>query len=147
SSPATFSMDHAAVEDYVNREGREIQRRLLQAHLDLRAHAERPVKVVGKDGVDRTERRRRTRGLMSLFGDVQVGGFLYQAVGVAGLAPADASLNLPDDSFTLGVRRRVAEEVASGSYDAAVERVNTTTGATIAKRQAEQLASRAANDF
>ena len=147
SSPGTFAMDHADVEAYVNQEGREVQRRLLQAHLELRAHAERPVKVVGADGVDRTTRRRRTIGLMSLFGDVQVGGFLYQAVGADGLAPADASLNLAEDPFSLGVRRRVAEEVASGSYDEAVERVNATTGATIAKRQAEQLAGRAANDF
>lgn len=147
SSLDTFSMDHAEVESYVDREGCEVQRRLLQGHLDLRTHAERPVKVVGADGVDRTERRRRTLGLTTLFGDVQVGGLLYQGVGVAGLAPADAALNLPEDRFSLGLRRRVAEEVASGSYDEAVERVTTTTGATIAKRQAEQLARRAANDF
>jgi hypothetical protein len=147
SSSEALAMDHAAVEAYVDREGREVQRRLLQAHLDLRAKAERPVRVVGADGVERPERRRRTIGLTSLFGDVRVEGFLYQATGVPGLAPANASLNLPDDRYSLGLRRRIAEEVSSGSYEDAVERVTTTTGAEIAKRQAEQLAGRAANDF
>lgn len=45
------------------------------------------------------------------------------------------------------MRRRVAEEAASGSFDHAVERVAATTGAHVAKRQAEELARRAAVDF
>jgi len=72
---------------------------------------------------------------------------LYQATGMNGLCPQDASLNLPAESFSLGVRRRVAEEAASGSFDHAVERVAATTGAHVAKRQAEELVRRAAVDF
>jgi hypothetical protein len=146
-SSAALAMNHAELEAYVVAEGREVQRRLLQAHLDLRSAAERPVRAVGDDGIERTERRRSYRGLMSLVGELQVHRLVYQAVGAPFLCPQDAALNLPGDSFSLGVRRRVAEDVAVGSFDEVVERIGATTGAQIAKRQVEQIARRAAADF
>jgi hypothetical protein len=146
-SSAALAMTHEALETYVVTEGWEVQRRLLQAHLDLRSAAERPVTAIGADGVERTERRRSYRRLMSLVGELQVHRLVYQAVGAPFLCPQDASLNLPEDSFSLGVRRRVAEDVASGSFDEVVERLGVTTGAKIAKRQVEQIAQRAAEDF
>lgn len=146
-SSAALAMNHAELEAYVIAEGQEVQRRLLQAHLDLRSAAERPVRAVGADGVERTARRRSARGLMSLVGELQVHRLVYQAVGAPFLCPQDAALNLPEDSFSLGVRRRVAEDVATGSFDEVVERTRATTGAKIAKRQVEQIARRAAADF
>jgi len=146
-SSAALTMNHAELEAYVVAEGREVQRRLLQAHLDLRSAAERPVRAVGADGIERTERRRNYRGLMSLVGELHVHRLVYQAVGAAFLCPQDAALNLPQDSFSLGLRRCVAEDVAVGSFDDVVERIGTTTGAQIAKRQVEQIARRAAADF
>lgn len=146
-SPGAFSMKHDELEAYVIEQGRELERRLLQEHLDLRAGAERPVRVVGGDGAERRERRRGTRQLRSLVGEVEVTRLIYQTVGANRLCPQDASLNLPAESFSLGVRRRVAEEAASGSFEHAVERVVATTGAQVAKRQAEELARRAAVDF
>lgn len=86
------------------------------------------------------------RLLRSLVGEVEVTRLLYQAAAVEGLSPQDASLNLAAESFSLGVRRRVAEEVASGSFDHSVEQLVATTGAHVAKRQAEELARRAAVD-
>jgi hypothetical protein len=50
-------------------------------------------------------------------------------------------------SFSLGVRRRVAEEVAANSFDHGTERITATTGARIGKRQVEEEARRAAVDF
>lgn len=146
-SSTALAMTHAELEAYVVAEGREVQRRLLQAHLDLRSAAERPVRAVGADGIERTERRRSGRGLMSLVGELHVPRLVYQAVGAPFLCPQDAALNLPEDSFSLGVRRRVAEDVAVGSFDEVVERIGATTGAQIAKRQVEQIARRAAADF
>lgn len=146
-SPTALGMSHEELEQYLVTEGREAQRRMLQAHLQLRAAAERPVRVVGADEVPRDQRRRGTRNLMSLLGEVVVPRLIYQAMGTTSLAPLDASLNLPADSFSLGVRRRVAEDVSSGSFDDAVERVRGRTGARVAKRQAENLARRAAMDF
>src|SRR5215468_6058892 len=50
-SDAAFASDLAELERYVKEEGRELERRLLQAHLDLRAAQERPVEVCGADGL------------------------------------------------------------------------------------------------
>jgi len=146
-SAAALAMTHAELETHVVTEGTELQRRLLQAHLNLRSAAERPVQAIDAGGVERSSRRRSSRGLMSLVGEVGVPRLIYQAVGSASLAPMDASLNLPEDSFSLGVRRCVAEDVACGSFDEVVERIGRMTGAKIAKRQVEQIAQRAATDF
>lgn len=146
-SPAGLGMTHSELEEYVVREGREVQRRMLQGHLDLRARAEGTVGVVDGSGVALRKPRSTKRRLVSIVGEVEVARVLYQAPGTRGLAPLDAGLNLPPESFSSGVRRRVAEEVASSSFDHAVERLAATTGAAVAKRQVEQLAERAATDF
>ena len=143
----TLLMPHEVIEEYLVREGRELERRMLQEHLNLRAGAEVAVRVVDADGVVHDARRRGTRRLVSLVGEVSVSRLLYQASSKGSLSPQDASLNLPSESFSLGVRRRVGEEVASGSFDHVVDRLLTTTGAVVAKRQVEQLAQRAATDF
>jgi hypothetical protein len=146
-SRAGLSMTHSELEAYVVAEGRELQRLMLQGHLELRARAEAPVRVVNSGGVRLPKPRATTRRLITIVGEVAVSRILYQAAGAEGLSPLDAGLNLPAESFSLGVRRRVAEEVASASFDHAVERMSTTTGAEVAKRQVEQLAQRAAADF
>lgn len=147
-SGEALGMAHDALESYLVEEGRELQRRLLQAHLDVRAAAEQRVEATGSDGVERTKARSgATRNLTSVVGGVVVSRILYQAAGVQGLAPQDASLNLPPESYSLGVRRRAAEEAACGSFEHVVDRLNETTGATIHKRQVEQLVCRAAEDF
>lgn len=146
-SAAALQMSHEQLEADVVRDGMELQRRLLQAHFDLRCAAESATRVVGSDGVERDGVRRSQRPLMSLVGEVSVRRLLYQAAGSTGLSPQDAVLNLPPEKYSLGVRRRVAEEVACNSFDHAVERVASTTGAYVPKRQIEQLAQRAAEDF
>ncbi len=51
------------------------------------------------------------------------------------------------DMHSFGLRRRVAEEVAHGSYDHSVSSIALTSGARVGKLQAEELAVRAAQDF
>lgn len=138
---------HAELEVYVRREGREYERRLLQAHLDLRAARERPVEARGSDGVVRSFRRQSGRPLGSIFGSVVALRLAYQAPGVTGLHPMDAALNLPDELYSHGVRRLVAENAARSSYDEVIESVADTVGMTVHKRQVEELAIRAAQDF
>jgi hypothetical protein len=142
-----MQMTHGELESHVIEKTRTIARDILQGHLDLRTGAERPVRVIGADGVQRGQRRASSRQLRTLVGDVVLERLLYQAVGVDGLAPQDAALSLAQDSYSMGVRRRVAEEVADGSFDAAVETLGRTSGATIAKRQVERLARASVADF
>jgi hypothetical protein len=146
-SDAAFADDHAELETYVREHGREVERRMLQAHLDLRAACERQVDVRGADGVRRTTHRQRSRRLLTVVGMVEVQRWAYEARGVDRLHPADAALNLPDDVYSFGVRRLVAEEACKISFDEVVEQTKKILGVAVPKRQVEELTVRAARDF
>jgi hypothetical protein len=140
-------MSHSDLEREVEARGRELLRLLMQAHLDGRGPGEAVGEVVGRDGVERPEARLQTRELETVFGTVVVERLGYGAAGVESLHPKDAALNLPEERYSLEVRRRVAEEAARGSFEEAAAAVERTTGAHVPKRQAEELVARAAQDF
>jgi hypothetical protein len=147
-SPQAHALSHSEVERLIEKEGRELLRRLLQAHLTLRAMAE-PVRpaVSGADGVERTHHRRLERGLMSLFGPVRVERIAYGARGEPSLCPLDGELNLPREGYSHGLRKIAAQEAAKGSFAEAVEAITRYTAAAVGKRQVEEVVQRAAGDF
>lgn len=147
SSPTMMTSEHSQLEDYVVEQGRELQRLLLQAHMELREARERRVEVTGADGIRRSMTRASARPLMSSVGLLSVGRTAYQARDVDGLHPMDAALNLPGEKYSHGVRRFVAEHAAILSFDDVRQQLIRQTGAQVAKRQVEQLAVRAAVDF
>lgn len=143
-------LDHGEVERRVHAGGMELMRCLMQDHLDLRARVEEDERAPmrGADGEDRTEFRPSSRPLGTLFGTVAVRRLALVKHGVSGgLRPLDAYLNLPEGRHSHGVQREVAWEVAQSSYDVAVANIRRTTGATIAKRQTEELAVKITADF
>ena len=143
-----LAMPHSEVEQILWTDGLEALRQLIQDHFDLQCDREQQiVSVAGSDGVERTHHRSSGRALETKFGTVRVGRIAYAARGSESLHPLDRKLNLPPDLFSFGVRRRVAEEAARGSHDAVVEALRSTTGASVGKRQVEELAVRAARDF
>ena len=150
-SPQTCQMPHSDVEKMIDAEGRELQRRLLQDHLSLRARQEQERglsgPVLGTDQVPRTQQRPTDIRMMTLFGPVRVERTSYQMPGVDGLHPLDAMLNVPPESYSFGVSRRVAQEAAKSSFDEVVTAIQQTTGAHVPKRQVQELAKRAAVDF
>jgi len=142
-------LDHAELEDRLDVEARELFRRLFQDHLDLRAHNEaRLAEVIDADGVGRpcVESGHR-RGLCTIFGPVGVSRRAYRQRGHTNLHPADAVLNLPAERHSHGLRRLAAIEASRGSFEAAVEAIGRATGQTVGKRQVEELALAAADDF
>lgn len=147
ASDEVMSMDHGAIENLVEQEGREVLRLLVQGHLDLRALAQPAEPVIGADGVERTHQRASRRGLMTRFGPVEVGRTAYGGRDVAQLHPVDAGLNLPRDRYSHGLRKHVASAAARGSYDDVVRTVREQTGGVVPKRQVEELAAKAAVDF
>jgi hypothetical protein len=146
--PAAGEVSHAELEDRLLADSREVFRLLLQGHLDLRAAAEtRRGEVRGADGVARTRAEAgHQRGLATVFGEVTVTRMAYRAPGAANLHPADAVLSLPAGRHSHGLRRLAAAEAARGSYGELVTAVQRSTGVALGKRQAEQLAARAAAD-
>ena len=135
------------IERMLEAQGREMLRAMMQAHFDLRSAQERPVEVRDCAGVERLKVRRSSRTVETKFGEVELDRNLYQAPDSDALAPLDAAMELPEEKYSYGVRRIVAEEAARASFDEVVELVRKQSGAEVPKRQAEELAVRAARDF
>ena len=146
SSPDMMNAEHGELEKYVMEQGMELQRLLLQAHMELRAAREQRVAVRGADGVLRTTVRASTRPLMTMVGVVDVPRAAYQARDVDGLHPMDASLNLAPTLYSQEVERFVAEQAAIMSFDDVRHALLRQSGARVAKRQVEEMAVRAAVD-
>jgi hypothetical protein len=146
--PESAALPHGAVEALVESEGRELLRVMYEDHLNLRAQATPEEPVVGSDGRARTHHRVMPCKLMSLFGPVEIHarqGLRGRAV--QALCPLDAELNLPPTIDSHGVRRRVAQMASNRSFDAVGQELAKTTGATVGKRQLEQLTRDMSEDF
>lgn len=146
-STEASKMTESELERELEMQVRELKRRLLQEHLDSRQGGAATAPVRDASGRERTEVREHERTLVTTFGPVQVSRLGYGGEGLESLHPLDGALNLPPDRYSLELRRRVAREAARGSFEEAVEAIRETTGVEIGKRQAEQLAQRAAVDF
>ena len=146
-SEEASSMTHSELERELEKRGRELMRILLQEHLDSRSpgHCNKPVS--GSDGINRSRLRLQERKLETVFGTVSVERAGYGKEGAESLHPLDAELNLPDERYSLELRRRVAEEAAKSSFDETFESIGKITGGHVPKRQIEELVMRAAVDF
>jgi hypothetical protein len=145
--PETWGMPHSAVESIIERDGREILRRLLEDHVALRAQGFRGPTITGADGQVRTHCRLGTRHLVSVFGEIEVTRVGCHAPEHSTLFPVDAALNLPPTLYSHGLERRLASLVGRMSFEAAMAEVETSLGVAVPKRQAEEIAGRWAIDF
>lgn len=146
-SEEACSLTHSDLERKLEVEGRELMRLLLQAHLDVRRPGAATGPVSDADGVVRARAQIHTRGLESIFGTVTVARTGYGTEGATSLHPLDGALNLPVETYSHEVRRRVAVESAKSSFDEGVKSLEAYTGAHVPKRQFEELVVRAAEDF
>jgi len=138
---------HSELEAMLEGKGREWARLMLEDNLRLRAQLERETPVVDVHGVPRKSVRDSERHLETLVGRVPVQRLAYQLPGSPDLHPMDGALNLPREMFSHGIRRAVARLAATMSFDEVVDEIREMTGASIAKRQVEELTLRAAQDF
>lgn len=141
------SMTHSDIERKLEKKGRELMRILLQEHLEARGPGQCEQPVRGADGVERSRVRLQERKLETVFGTVSVERMGYGQRRAESLHPLDAELNLPEERYSFELRRRVAEEAAKSSFDETLESIGKTTGGHVPKRQIEELAMRAAQDF
>jgi hypothetical protein len=140
-------MTHSELERQLEKKARELMRIMLQEHLDNRSPGQCEQPVSGSDGIERSQVRLQDRKLETVFGTVSVQRAGYGKKGAESLHPLDAELNLPDERYSLELRRRVAEEAAKSSFDETRESIGKTTGGHVPKRQIEELVKRAAQDF
>jgi hypothetical protein len=139
------SLAHGELEEQVEQRARELQRRLLQDHLDLRALREQRIEVLDADGVVHgSVETGHCRQLTSVVGTVTVNRLAYRHRGSANLHPADGALNLPEERHSHGLRRLAAIESTRGSFEDAAEAIERATGVRVGKRQVEELTAKAA---
>lgn len=148
ASAESAGLTHAELEGRLKIDGFELLRQLFQDHLDLRAgREERLGPLTGADGVSyHSVEADHRRGLVTIFGEVRVARLAYRHKGAANLHPADAALNLPEESYSHGLRALVATEAARGSFEEAVAAIGRGSAAKVGKRQVEALAQAAAVD-
>lgn len=144
-----LSEEHGEIERYIQQQGHELLRRLLQGHLDLRAHEEvKQDNVVNPQGEPLTHfRANTTTTLSSLFGEVTVTRHGYNKRQTKSVFPLDAQLNLAKDQYSDGLRLQLAAQINHCAYDHAIEHIKNTTGGKIAKRQCLELVQDMAQDF
>jgi hypothetical protein len=142
-------LSHAELEERLDRDGRELLRRLLADHLALRAIREQRLEqVVGDEGTRRGRiESGHARALETVFGTVTVERLAYRAPGLGNLHPADAALNLPIERHSHGLRKLAAVESARGSFQDACDAIERSTGQRLGHRQVQELAQLAAVDF
>ena len=85
SSAEMTRKPHSDLEALVDAQGREWARLMLEDHFTLRAQLEKPVEVVGADGVERAATRDSERHLETIVGMVVVPRTAYQAPGAEDL--------------------------------------------------------------
>ncbi|MGW3660364.1 ISKra4 family transposase [Streptomyces sp. NPDC005151] len=147
----TDAMTHHQLEELIALRGRELQRLLFQARLDLRARVEREEAagvVLGADGrVRRYRESGHRRELACVFGTVTVERCAWRGKKMSGVRPADAALSLPAGRHSHGLRRLAVTEAIRGSYDQARTAIEDRCGKVLGKRQAEHLVVAAACDI
>jgi hypothetical protein len=148
-SDLPLSDEHGAIEQYIQQQGHELLRRLLQGHLDLRAHEEvKQDNVVNPQAEQLTHfRANTTTSLNSLFGKVTVTRNGYNKRQTKSVFPLDTQLNLAKDQCSDGLRLQLAAQINHCAYDHVVEHIKDTTGGKIAKRQCLELVQDMAQDF
>jgi len=141
------TVTQAETERTVMEQGTELMRQLVQARLDLLFERER-ADHAGRRRERGVEIRARDRTL-----ETQVGRLVVRRFGIKGAGekaarfPMDELLNLPKDLYSHPLRERVADETRRGAWEGVVQQIDQRTGGHVPKRQAEQLAVRAAQDF
>src|SRR5487761_1354081 len=140
-------LDHGEREQVIGDEGRELQRRLLQATFDLgAARGERAEGAASAAGIGHgIVEAGHGRGLASVFGPVRVTRLAYRSRREPNLYPADARAVLPADPYSLGMRSLAAFHLAVSGFGQAQEVIEARTGVTVGRAQltgpAEDLAA------
>ena len=134
--------DHGEREEVIGEEGRELQRRLLQATFDIdSAREERAEGVTSAAGIGHgSVEAGHGRGVTSVFGPVRVSRMAYRNRREPNLYPADARQVLPDDPYSLGMRALAAYHLAGGGFGQAQEVIRERTGVTVGRAQLTGLA-------
>jgi len=138
------------VESKQELKGREVQRLMLQAHIEQRGNGDvGPALRVTEGGKETllTQRRLRKRRLKTIFGPIEIVRMSYARRGEESILPLDEALQLPARIFSYELQKRMVKAAVQGPFDEVRERMEETSGLSIPKRSLEEVIKDAARDF
>jgi hypothetical protein len=150
SAPPTRQLPLHQVECQQEHRGREVQRLLLQAHIQQRGNGDvgPALRVVpGAERMVYSHRRPHTRLWKTIFGPVQITPMSDSHPGAASLHPLDEVLQLPGRSFSYERQKRIVKAAVQGTFRETRERIAEITGAPVPTRSVEEVIQDAAEDL
>src|SRR6266852_8721090 len=150
SSTPTLELPLHLVERQQECKGRELQRMLLQAHVQHRGTGDvgpvlRVIQATASCFYTRHRLQRRT--LKTIFGTIDIDRMAYSHDGVSSIHPLDEAMQLPARSFSYELQKRLVKAAAQGPFRESTERTQEFSGLTVPKRSLEQIVQEAAQDF
>jgi len=150
SSTPTLQLPLHDVEREQEFRNREVQRLLLQAHVQQRGNGDAGPALHVIEGTSSrlyTHRRLQRRTLKTIFGTIHIDRVGYHREGAFSIHPLDEAMQLPARSFSYELQKRLVKAALQGPFRESTERILETTGLTIPKRSLEQILQEAAQDF
>jgi len=150
ASSQTRQLPLHQVESQQEPKGRELQRLLLETHIQQRGNGDvGPALRVIRDGEPTrySHRRLHTRVLKTIFGPVRIRRLSYSRAGATSIHPLDEALQLPARSFSYQVQRRMVQAAVQGTFRETSQRIAEITGAPVPLRSLEEVIQEAAQDF
>ena len=150
ASSHTLQLPLHEIESQQQTKGREVQRLLLQAHIQRRGDGDvGPALLVPQQAgsVLYSHRRLRTRSLKTIFGPVEIHRMGYSHDGTPSIYPLDQNLALPARSFSYELQRRLVKAAVQNPFHESVEAIADLTGVSVPKRSLEEILRDAALDF
>ena len=150
ASPAARLLPLHLVERQQDPLGREVQRLLLQAHVQSRGSGDvgPALRIVSGDlAVVYSHRRLQRRTLKTVFGSIDIDRFGYSSRGQPSIHPLDADLQLPARSFSYELQKRLITAAIQGPFREATSRIFEVTGLIVHNHSLEPLLIEAAADF
>src|SRR5215468_9247058 len=150
ASHCTLQLPLHEVESQQQTKGREVQRLLLQAHIERRGDGDvgPALHVPHQAGtVLYTHRRLRSRSLKTIFGPVEIHRMGYSRDGAPSIYPLDRALALPARSFSYELQRRLVKAAVQNPFLESVQTITELTGVSVSKRSLEEILPDAAQDF
>ena len=150
ASTSALELPLHQIESQQQAKGCEVQRLLLQAHLQHRGHGDvGPALCLPQPAGDLlySHRRLGARSLTTVFGTVELLRMGYSRPGSPSIFPLDQALVLPARSFSYEPQRRLVKAAVQNPFLESVQTIADLTGISVSKRSLEEILPDAAQDF
>src|SRR5438876_10493469 len=150
ASSSALQLPLRQIESQQQAKGREVQRLLLQAHLQHRGNGDvGPAWQLHRSSGDLlySHRRLGARSLTTVFGTVELVRMAYSRPGAPSIFPLDKALALPARSFSYELQRRLVKAAVQNPFLESVQTIAELTGVSVPKRSLEEILPDAALDF